>query len=121
MQWARQEGISRSTAYRLFHSGQLPIPAEQLATDTILVPPPAQSEAQYIVYARVSSADQKDDLDQQIARVMSFAGKHKLPAVDTITENGSSLNGHRKRLQPILRLTPHHIIGEHRDRLCRFG
>jgi predicted site-specific integrase-resolvase len=121
VQWARQEGLSRATAYRLFHSGKLPIPAEQLATDTILVHPPVKSEAQYIVYARVSSADQKNNLDQQIARVMAFAGKHKLPVVDTITEIGSGLNGQRKRLQRILSATPHHIIVEHRDRLCRFG
>ena len=121
MEWARQVGISRATAYRLFHSGQLPITAEQLATDTILVHPPVKSEAQYVVYARVPLADQKDNLDQQIARVMAFAGKHTLPVVDTITEIGSGLNGHRKRLQRILSATPHHIIGEHRDRLCRFG
>jgi predicted site-specific integrase-resolvase len=33
------------------------------------VHPPVKSEAQCIVDARVSSADQKNDLDQQIARV----------------------------------------------------
>jgi predicted site-specific integrase-resolvase len=121
MQWARQEGLSRATAYRLFHSGKLPIPSKQLDTDTILVYPPEKGEAQYVVYARVSSADQKKDLDQQIARVMAFAGKQKLPVVDTVTEIGSGLNGHRKRLQHILSATPHHVIVEHRDRLCRFG
>ena len=121
MEWARQEGLSRATAYRLFHSGNLPVPFEQLATGTILVHPPKVSAAQYVVYARVSSADQKKDLDQQIARVMAFAGKKKLSVVDTVTEVGSGLNGHRKRLKRILGSTPHHIIVEHRDRLCRFG
>ena len=52
---------------------------------------------------------------------MAFAGKHKLPVVDTVTEIGSGLNGNRKRLQAVLSTTPHHIIVEHRDRLCRFG
>jgi putative resolvase len=83
-----------------------------LATDTTLVNPPAKSEAQYIVYARVSSADQENDLDQQIARVMAFAGKQKLPVVDTVTEVGNGLDGQRKRLQRILGATPHHIIVE---------
>ena len=67
MKWARQEELSRASAYRLFHSGKLPIPSQQLDTDTILVDPPMKSEAQYIVYARVSSSDQKKDLDQQTA------------------------------------------------------
>lgn len=121
MHWARQEGLSRATAYRLFHTGKLPVPSKQLDTGTILVYPPVQNDAQYVVYARVSSADQKKDLDQQIARVMAFAGKQKLSVVDTVTEIGSGLNGHRKRLQRILGATPHNIIVEHRDRLCRFG
>ena len=121
MRWAWQEGLSRATAYRLFHSGKLPIPSKQLGTGTILVYPPAQSDAQYVVYARVSSADQKKDLDRQIARVLAFASKQKLPVVDTVTEIGSGLNGQRKRLQHILSATPHHIIVEHRDCLCCFG
>ena len=52
---------------------------------------------------------------------MAFAEKHKLPVVDTVTEIGSGLNGNRKRLQAVLSTTPHHILVEHRDRLCRFG
>ncbi len=52
---------------------------------------------------------------------MAFAGNHKLPVVNTVTEIGSRLNGNRKRLQAVLSTTPHHIIVEHRDRLCRFG
>ncbi len=63
MQWARQEGLSRATAYRLFHYDTLPIPSQPLYTDTILVYPPVKSEAQYMVYARVSSSDKKKDLD----------------------------------------------------------
>ena len=53
MQWARQEGLSRATAYRRFHSGKLPIPAKQLGTGTILVYPFEKSEAQYVVCARL--------------------------------------------------------------------
>jgi putative resolvase len=121
IQRAGEAGFSRSTAYRICHSGKLPIPAEQLAPDTILVQPFVTSEAQNIDYARVSSADQKNDLDQQIARVMALAGKHTLPILSTITEIGSRLNDYRKRLQHLLGVTPHHIIVKHRDRLCLFG
>jgi putative resolvase len=115
MEWARQEGLSRATAYGLFHTGTLPFPSTPLDTDTIPVYPPVKREAQYIVYARVASSD------QQIARIMACAGKQKLPVVDTVAESGSGLNGQRKRLLAIVSATPHHSIVEHRDRLCRFG
>ena len=49
IKWARQEELSTASAYRLFHSGKLPIPSQQLDTDTILVCPPVKSEAQYMV------------------------------------------------------------------------
>lgn len=120
-QWARENGLTRMTAYKLFHAGDLPVPAVQLATGTILVTPPKTTDRQHVVYARVSSADQKADLDRQVARVMGHASKNGLMVVDTVTEIGSGLNGHRVRLKRILASTPHHIIVEHRDRLCRFG
>jgi predicted site-specific integrase-resolvase len=46
--------------------------------------------------ARVSSADQKADLDRQLARLTEYAVAHKLPIVDAVKEVGSGLNGHRK-------------------------
>ena len=52
---------------------------------------------------------------------MEYAAKNRLLVVDTVTEIGSGLNGHLKKLRRILSTTPHHLIVEHRDRLCRFG
>jgi predicted site-specific integrase-resolvase len=120
-QWARENGLNRLTAYKLFHRGQLPVPAEQLASGTILVYPKKEMAAHHVVYARVSSADQKADLDRQVARIMEYAATHHLTVVDTVTEIGSGLNGHRRKLTNLLAACPHHIIVEHRDRLCRFG
>lgn len=120
-QWARDNGLSRLTAYKLFHKGQLPVRAEQLASGTILVYPPKEIVTNCVVYARVSSSDQKADLDRQVARVMEYAAKNNHMVVDTVTEIGSGLNGDLTKLRHILSATPHHIIVEHRDRLCRFG
>lgn len=120
-QWARENGLTRMTAYKLFHTGNLPVPAVQLATGTILVTPPKNTDRQHVVYARVSSADQRADLDRQVARVMEYASQQQLSVVETVAEIGSGLNGHRKRLKRLLAMTPHHILVEHRDRLCRFG
>jgi predicted site-specific integrase-resolvase len=35
--WARQQGLSYKTAWRLWKAGQLPVPAEQLATGTVIL------------------------------------------------------------------------------------
>jgi predicted site-specific integrase-resolvase len=52
---------------------------------------------------------------------MEYASQQQLSVVETVAEIGSGLNGHRKRLKRLLAMTPHHILVEHRDRLCRFG
>jgi len=38
--WAKQNGLTYRTAWRMWRDGNLPVPAEQLATGTILVHPP---------------------------------------------------------------------------------
>jgi len=48
-----------------------------------------------VVYARVSSADQRTDLDRQVARVVSWATEHGYSVDQVVTEVGSALNGHR--------------------------
>ena len=78
---------------------QLPIPAEQLPTRTVIVHPAASVvEGGAALYARVSSADQKADLDRQIARLSEFAAVHLLTVIDVVKETGSGLNGHRRSM-----------------------
>ncbi|OAT69360.1 hypothetical protein AWB85_21600 [Mycobacteroides immunogenum] len=67
--WAERNGVARVTAYRWFHSGRLPVPAQRVGR-LILVNDAAAETAQHrrtAVYARVSSADQKADLDVEAA------------------------------------------------------
>jgi putative resolvase len=122
--WARENGLSYRTAWRMFHAGTLPVEAEQLATGTIIVKPRAEREKGQgaALYARVSSGDQKNDLDRQIARLVEYAVKKKLPVVRSATEVGSAMNGRRTKLMKLL-LDPSIgiIVVEHRDRLMRFG
>jgi predicted site-specific integrase-resolvase len=84
--------------------------------------PAAPQAGQVVVYARVSSADQRADLDRQVARVTAWATGHKLPVSRVVTEVGSALDGHRKKFLGLLRdpaVTT--IVVEHRDRFARFG
>jgi putative resolvase len=116
--WAKSKGISRQTAYRMWRTGTLPVPAEQLPTGTIVVLPP--KEKAFAIYARVSSSDQRQDLDRQVSRLSRYAVEHGLRVDAIITETGSGLNGHRRKLITLLR-SDRCILVEHRDRLCRFG
>lgn len=109
-------------AWRWFKKGILPVPATQLPTGTILV-----EEAQVLpetaaIYARVPSADQRGDLDCQVARALAHLSKQQVPVTKSLTEVGSGQNGQRpKLLQLLADKTVTVIAVEHSDRLMRFG
>lgn len=122
--WAKLQGISYKTAWRWFKNGTLPVPCEQAPTGTILVKPKSENETDFLValYARVSSHDQKKDLEGQIARLLIYANNRGLKVGQTVTEIGSGLNGHRPKLLKLLSEPKvKTIVVEHRDRLMRFG
>lgn len=120
--WAKSKGLSYKTAWRMWKLGQLPVPAEQLPTGTVIVHAEVAAPSGVALYARVSSADQKADLDRQLARLMEYAVAHKLPIIDAVKEVGSGMNGHRKGMLRLLRNPEARtILVEHRDRLMRFG
>jgi putative resolvase len=73
-----------------------------------------------ILYARVSSRNQKADLDRQIAKLLEL-----YPSAELITDIASGLNFKRKGLRSILEAVRtgnvSSIIVAHKDRLARFG
>ena len=74
------------------------------------------------MYARVSSHDQRADLDRQVARVTEWVTGQGLGVAEVVRAVGSGLNGKRPKLRTILSdpfVTV--IVVEHRDRLARFG
>lgn len=121
--WAKQQGIAYRTAWNWYKAGRLPARAHQTPTGTILVEVGEEAQAgRAALYARVSSHDQKPQLDGQIARCLAFATGAGLSVVETVTEVGSGLNGHRKKLLGLLADPKIDVIVvEHRDRLMRFG
>jgi len=121
--WAKKNGLTYKAAWRLFKTGQLPLPTTQLKTGTILVHElPTALPARAGLYARVSSHDQKADAERQMERLRTFAAAQGLPVAKEMIEIGSGLNGHRQQILKLLAdptLTV--IVVEHRDRLARFG
>ncbi len=73
-------------------------------------------------YARVSAAEQRADLDRQVARVTAWVTGQNLPVDRVVTEVGSALDGHRRKFLALLRDPSVSVIAvEHRDRFARFG
>ncbi|WP_066942281.1 IS607 family transposase [Microtetraspora fusca] len=122
-EWARSQGIHPQTAYRWFREGKMPVPARRLPTGTIVVDGPVVADSGgAALYARVSSHDQRGDLDRQIALLTSFATSAGLSVTASVSEVGSGLNGRRPKLMRLLSdASIQVIVVEHRDRLARFG
>jgi putative resolvase len=122
--WAKQAGVSFKTAQRWFYAGKMPVPTERTHTGRIMVriEEPAATDERTVLYARVSSSDQKADCARQADRLRALAAAHGWANVEVVTEIGSGLNGHRKQLVRLLSdPTVRRIVVEHRDRLARFG
>jgi predicted site-specific integrase-resolvase len=123
-EWAASQGVAYVTARRQYAAGTLPVPTYRLGR-LILVGEPlaaATDTGLTVVYAQVSSAEQRRDLDRQVARVTEWATGQRLSVDRVVTEVGSALNGHRRKFLALLRdPTVTRIVVEHRDRFARFG
>ena len=102
-QWAAHEGVHYQTAWRWWRDGKLPVPARQTATGTILVEVPAAGGVAggVVVCARVSSHDQRADLDRQVAWVTEWVTGQGLAVAEVVREVGSGLDGKRPKLRRI--------------------
>ncbi|MGO8770723.1 IS607 family transposase [Mycobacterium sp.] len=123
-EWARAQGVHPQTAYRWFREGILPVPAVRVNQRTVLVNPDRGDAVVGGVglYARVSSHDQKADLDRQLARLTAWAADAGGQVVRVEAEVGSGMNGARAKVRRLLadpKVTV--VVVEHRDRLGRMN
>ena len=125
-EWARVQGVAPRTAYRWFREGTLPVPAERVGPRTILVNIEANTAPQKTegigLYARVSSHDQRSDLERQTARLVEWAAQAGHRVVRVESEIGSGMNGGRSKARRLLadpQVTT--VVVEHKDRLGRMN
>lgn len=124
-EWARREGLHPQTVWKWCREGTMPVPVEQTPTGAWLIHDPKYETAPTITgrtvcYARVSSNDQKTDLQRQGDRLKAFAFNMGVDAPEVVTEVGSGMNDKRRKLNKLLAdPTVTTIIVEHRDRLAR--
>ena len=97
--WGRLCGLDKATTSRMNLAGKLPaeLQVEQLPSGRYNVVAPPENDGRLVVYARVSSANQKEDLARRVGRVVervTMQGRH----VDEVgKEVGSGLNGNHRR------------------------
>lgn len=104
----------------------LPVPAERVGPRTILVNIGANTAAQKNegigLYARVSSYEEKADLERQAVRLAGWAAQAGYRVVRVESEIGSGVNGGRSKARRLLAdpdVTV--VVVEHRDRLGRMN
>jgi putative resolvase len=121
-EWARANHIHPKTAYRWWRQGTLPVPARQVSARTILVEQPQPATGGVGLYARVSSHDQRTDLDRQVARLSHWAAKAGWKVACVETEVASGMDGRRPRLRRLLAdPSVQTVVVTHRDRLARIN
>ena len=124
-EYARRNNITYRTAQNHWKNGLLN--GKQLATGTIVIFDDDKEIVknkilQVATYARVSSTQNKDNLDKQQSRLIDYANAKGYKTLYNIKEIGSGLNDSRPQLIKLLRCSQIDIIlVEHKDRLTRFG
>ena len=122
-EWAKRAGVHYQTAWEWARDGKMPVPVVKTPSGSWLVlESEAAPDGRVVAYCRVSSADQKPDLERQVARVVQGATGRGLAVGEVVMEIGSGLNGERRKLHRILAdPSARVIVVEHKDRLARFG
>ncbi|MEV6029218.1 IS607 family transposase [Streptomyces sp. NPDC052036] len=125
-EWAKTQGVHSQTAYRWFREGTLPVPAQRVGPRTILVNRGGNAVPGAIgglgLYARVSSHDQKDELERQVARLVRWAATVGHRVVRVECEIVSGLNGARSKAKRLLAdPAVRAVVVEHKDRLGRMN
>lgn len=122
--YAKKFGITYRCAWNRYKKGMFP---DAVMDDTGHICLPMKHfvnevEPVVAVYARVSSTENKNNLDTQADRLISYCNAKGYKVERVVKETGSGLNDNRPKLESLL--TDRNIrviVVEHKDRLARFG
>jgi predicted site-specific integrase-resolvase len=118
--YAKLLGVSYKTAWRHWKAGKLD--AYQLPTGTVIIRDARKKNNKVCIYTRVSSAENKDNLNSQAERLTQYCMAKGYQISKIIKEVGSGVNDNRKQLTKLLNDDDWGlIVVEHKDRLTRFG
>mgnify|MGYP001024824106 FL=1 len=121
--YAKMTGVSVRTLWRRINDGSLPIVRSETGRIFVEINDDVKPyKLNVCIYARVSSSENKDNLERQKERLISYCNAKGYKVSKVVAEIGSGLNDERKKLEKILLdRSINLIVVEHKDRLARFG
>ncbi len=115
-QYADERGVTYGTAWEHYRLGKIE-GAHMDDTSHVVIPDTTQCVVPQCVvpraaiYARVSSSENKDNLESQTLRLTQYATARGWQIVEVVKEIGSGVNEHRKKLEYLLQGASWNILG----------
>lgn len=121
VEYAKENRIHYRTAWNHFKEGKIPGAFKNEYGKILILDENIKPE--YVVcYARVSSSENKKNLDSQAERLVAYCNAKGYKVKQIIKECASGLNDKRPKLVNLIKDSEiSKIIVEHQDRLTRFG
>ena len=120
-EYAKLNHVQYRTVWNWINKGKVKIERTKTGRVLIVVDEPVKDQT-VAVYARVSSSENKNNLERQVQRLIDYANAKGYKVEKVVKEIGSGLNDNRPKLQSLLAdKSINLILVEHKDRLTRFG
>ena len=129
-EYAKKMSLNVRTVYRYYHNGKIK-GYQDKETGNIFILNPFKNENnednlknKVVLYARVSSSENKTNLESQLEKLRLFASAKGYQIVKEIKDIGSGLNDNRSKLNELFEKELNNfeiLLVEHKDRLTRFG
>lgn len=120
-EYAKLNHVQYRTVWNWINKGKVKIERTKTGRVLIVVDEPVKDQT-VAVYARVSSSENKNNLERQAQRLIDYANAKGYKVEKVVKEIGSGLDDNRPKLQSLLAdKSINLILVEHKDRLTRFG
>ena len=121
-QYAKKHGVTTRTVWNWKARGIIKTERDSTGHLIIIEDEDSMINDSVAVYARVSSSQDKDNLERQRKRVEDYCAARGYRVIKSVEEIGSGLNDRRPKLEKLLMdHSVKKIVVEHADRLSRFG
>lgn len=120
--YAKKHSVTKKTVWNWINKGKLKIERSETNRVFIIEDEDADIKASVAIYARVSSSENKDNLERQLERLRLYCAAKGYTVIKEVSEVGSGLNDKRPKLEKLLTdFSVKKIVVEHSDRFSRFG
>lgn len=101
--WARNQGVSRITAYRMLKRGILPVPSERSPTGRWYVLLPEEKAGKTVIYTRaILESRQAESINRQVAALAEWAALYQRNVFTVVKEIADPRYGPMPRLEKLL-------------------